>query len=160
MLQKPVTYQRSENSQQAVDSRFVVAKNTVSFEVGNYDRNRELVIDPAVSYATYLGGNGVDDGNAITVNSAGNAYVTGQTKSTNFPTKNALHASNAGGFDVFVTELSRTVPASYFRPTSVAAETTAEMRSRSMLPTTFSSRAGLAHKTFPITEPCRQDWVV
>ena len=106
VLHKPVTYQSSENAQQAVDSRFVVAKNTVSFEVGNYDRSRELVIDPAVSYATYLGGNAKDDGSAITVNSAGNAYVTGQTKSTNFPSKNALQGTNAGGFDVFVSELS------------------------------------------------------
>ncbi|MGE5053634.1 MAG: SBBP repeat-containing protein, partial [Acidobacteriota bacterium] len=107
VLHKPVTYQRSENTQQAVESRFVVAKNTVSFEVGNYDRSRELVIDPAVSYATYLGGSAEDDGYAITVNSAGNAYVTGQTKSTNFPTKNPLSpGTNAGGFDAFVTELS------------------------------------------------------
>ena len=106
VLHKPVTYQRNENVQQAVDSRFVVAKNTVSFEVGSYDRSRELVIDPAVTYATYLGGNAKDDGSAITVNSAGNAYVTGQTKSTNFPSKNALQATNAGGFDVFVSELS------------------------------------------------------
>jgi hypothetical protein len=108
VLHKPVTYQRTENAQHAVGSRFVVAKNTVSFEVGSYDRSRELVIDPSVSYATYLGGNAEDDAYAITVNSAGNAYVTGQTKSTNFPTANALHATGAGGFDVFVSELSAT----------------------------------------------------
>ena len=51
-------------------------------------------------------GNAKDDGSAITVNSAGNAYVTGETKSTDFPSKNALQGTNAGGFDVFVSELS------------------------------------------------------
>jgi hypothetical protein len=84
--------------------------NQVSFELGNYDRSRELVIDPAVSYATYLGGLAEDDGHAIAADGSGNAWITGQTKSINFPTKNPLasHSSNAGGFDVFVTELSST----------------------------------------------------
>lgn len=106
VLHRPVTYQSKGGSREEVDSRFVVAKNTVAFEVGSYDHDRELVIDPSVSYATYLGGTAEDDAYAITVNSAGNAYVTGQTKSSNFPTKNALHAGTAGGFDVFVSELS------------------------------------------------------
>jgi len=56
VLHKPVTYQTKNKAKEPIDSRFVVAKNTVSFEVGNYDRSRELVIDPSVSYATFLGG--------------------------------------------------------------------------------------------------------
>jgi len=80
------------------------AHNQVSFEIGNYDRSRDLVIDPSVSYATYLGGTSEDDGNAIAIDGSGNAYVTGQTKSTNFP--GAIAASYAGGFDVFVTKIS------------------------------------------------------
>ena len=105
LLHKPVAYQRKGGSRQPVDARFVVqANNQVAFELGPYDRSRELVIDPSVSYATYLGGTAEDDGYAIAVDGSGNAYVTGQTKSTNFPTANALHGSTAGGFDVFVTE--------------------------------------------------------
>jgi len=105
VLHKPVTYQRKENVQQAVESRFVVAKNTVSFEVGNYDRRRELVIDPAVSYATYLGGAAEDDAYAIAVDGSGAAYVTGQTASTSFP---GASGSPKGGFDVFVSKISST----------------------------------------------------
>ncbi len=109
LLHKPVAYQQKAGTRQPVDARFVLrAHNQVGFELGNYDRSRELVIDPSVSYATYLGGTAEDDGVAIAVDGSGNAYVTGQTKSTDFPIKNGLHGTNAGGFDVFVTELSPT----------------------------------------------------
>ena len=108
LLHKPVAYQEKNNSRQPVDARFAVqANNTVSFELGSYDRRQELIIDPSVSYATYLGGLAEDDGYAIAVDSNGNAYVTGETKSTNFPTvAGAYSASLAGGFDVFVTKIA------------------------------------------------------
>ena len=57
-------------------------------------------------YATYLGGTGDDRGTGIAVNSAGAAYVTGFTSSTNFPTVTPLQISNGGGFDAFVAKLN------------------------------------------------------
>jgi len=77
----------------------------VSFELGSYDHSRELVIDPSVSYATYLGGTAEDDGFGIAVDSSGNAYVTGQTASTKFFLEQRLQPTG-GGFDVFVTKVS------------------------------------------------------
>ena len=56
-------------------------------------------------YSTYLGGNGDDAGLAIAVDQQGNAVVGGRTTSSNFPTKNALQASNGGGQDGFVAKL-------------------------------------------------------
>lgn len=107
VLHKPVSYQTKDGAKESVDSRFVVAKNTIRFEVGKYDHSRELVIDPSVSYATYLGGSGEDDAYGIAVDSSGNAYVTGQTASTNFPVvAGGPQPSNAGGLDVFVSKLS------------------------------------------------------
>ena len=50
-----------------------------------YDAGRPLYIDPLI-YSTYLGGSGSDYGHGIAVDSAGNAYVTGYTDSTDFPT--------------------------------------------------------------------------
>ncbi|MHB8215179.1 MAG: DUF7948 domain-containing protein [Candidatus Sulfotelmatobacter sp.] len=106
LLHKPVAYQELNGAQQPVDARFVLkAGNQVSFELGNYDRSRELVIDPSVSYAysTYLGGTGDDSGYGIAFDNSGNAYITGQTDSTDFPTTTG---GAKGGTDVFVTKIA------------------------------------------------------
>jgi len=60
----------------------------------------------AVLYGTYLGGNRDDQANGIAVDGAGNAYVTGQTTSGNFPTANALRATNNGNYDAFVAKIN------------------------------------------------------
>jgi hypothetical protein len=57
-------------------------------------------------YSTYLGGTAEDLGYGVAVDSAGNAYVTGDTYSTNFPTKSPLQQSNRGGFDAFVARIA------------------------------------------------------
>jgi hypothetical protein len=60
----------------------------------------------ALSYSTYLGGVGEEEGLGIAVDSSSAAYVTGDTNSTNFPTKNAFQSSYGGLVDAFVTKLS------------------------------------------------------
>ncbi len=110
VLHKPVAYQQQSGTRQPVDARFVLkADNQVHFELGNYDHSRELVIDPTVtySYSTYLGGSTEDDGIAITFDSTGAAYVTGQTDSSNFPIKGGLTPNVLGdNFAVFVTKFA------------------------------------------------------
>jgi hypothetical protein len=60
-----------------------------------------------LAYSTFLGGTGNDAGYAITVGEAGNAYVTGDTDSKNFPaTEGAFDASQNGKSDAFVTKLN------------------------------------------------------
>jgi hypothetical protein len=67
-------------------------------------------LNPAGSglvYSTYLGGNGEDLGDGIAVDAAGNAYVTGQTRSTDFPTTvGAFQRALQGPADAFVTKLN------------------------------------------------------
>jgi len=65
-------------------------------------------LDPSgthVLYSTYIGGNGQDNGTSVAVDSAGNAYITGFTDSTNFPVRNPLQATNRGTFNAFVVKL-------------------------------------------------------
>ncbi len=63
-------------------------------------------------YSTYLGGSGNDQGSGIAVGSDGSAYITGVTTSVDFPVKNALQATHAGGsrpfdpLDAFVAKLN------------------------------------------------------
>jgi hypothetical protein len=95
--QAPVLYQESDGARQAVSGQFVLeGDGQVGFAVGSYDRSQPLVIDPILSYSTYLGGSSDDQGSGIAVDSAGNAYVTGYTDSTNFPTANPLQATFGG----------------------------------------------------------------
>ncbi|MFO0855322.1 MAG: SBBP repeat-containing protein [Planctomycetia bacterium] len=60
----------------------------------------------SLSYSTYLGGSDADEGYSIAVDSAGNAYVTGYTKSSDFPTANAMYGTNTGWTDAFVTKIA------------------------------------------------------
>ncbi len=57
-------------------------------------------------YSTYLGGSGDEAASGIAVDSAGSAYVVGDTSSTNFPVLNAYQARNAGNRDIFVVQLA------------------------------------------------------
>ncbi len=107
----PVAYQVVNGVQHAVASQFVIGPGgQVGFQVGRYDHSKPLVIDPvlSLSYSTYLGGTSNDSGNAIAVDSSGNAYITGYTASSKFPTKGPVQSSNAGGNDDFVTKLNPT----------------------------------------------------
>jgi hypothetical protein len=108
MLQRaPVVYQELDGVRQVIDGRFVLrGRAEVGFEVGHYQADRPLVLDPSLIYSTYLGGSLLDVGYSIAVDASGNAYITGSTDSTDFPTANALQADNAGGGDAFVAKLN------------------------------------------------------
>lgn len=110
-FRRPVVYQQVDGQRKMVDGHFrLLAKNTVGFSVGRYDANRPLVIDPVLVYSTYLGGTVDDDPEAIAVDSAGDAYVAGETASTDFPlTTGAFETTNTtGGYSPFVTKLNPT----------------------------------------------------
>jgi hypothetical protein len=59
----------------------------------------------ALLYSTYLGGSGVDLGNAVAVDSSGAAYVAGYTYSTDFPVVGGLQTSLGGDCDAFLAKL-------------------------------------------------------
>jgi hypothetical protein len=101
VLHKPVAYQLQEGFRQSIDARFERnARNQVGFHLGRYDHSRELVIDPSIVYATYLGGSSEDEAYGIAVDATG-AYITGATDSPNFPGPIAAGSN----LDAFVTKL-------------------------------------------------------
>jgi Beta-propeller repeat len=104
--QKPVVYQEKDGTRQEIAASYLIKdKSRVEFAVADYDSRKPLFIDPLI-YSTYLGGSGEDLGVGIAVDSSGNAYVTGETNSTDFPMMNALQPANGGGFDAFVAKLN------------------------------------------------------
>ena len=81
----------------------------VAFQVAAYDASQPLIIDPVLSWATYLGGSGTDIPQSIAVDQAGQAYVTGYTNSSGFPgiTASSIQSTHGGStWDVFVTKLN------------------------------------------------------
>jgi uncharacterized repeat protein (TIGR01451 family) len=81
-LQAPQVYQRDGDRHKPVAGRFVLrATNRVGFEIGPYDRSRELIIDPVLDFSTYFGGNGTETSPSVAVNSDGNIYIVGSTTS-------------------------------------------------------------------------------
>ncbi len=60
-------------------------------------------------FSTFLGGGGTDWGYDIAVDNSGNAYVTGETGSNDFPTKNPIQINYSGGYyDAFVSKINST----------------------------------------------------
>ena len=154
-LLKPVSYQILQGQRVEVPSAYEVAGNgKVGFRLAAYDHSAPLILDPVLSYSTYLGGNSpiypnciaVDaagssylggygfvmkmssGGNSIlyrtaipagvsgiAVDASGDAYITGGTNSTTFPTVSPYQAtlkSSAG--NAFVTKLNPTGSALLF----------------------------------------------
>jgi hypothetical protein len=100
-----VLYQPDGDKKTRVEGWFAVAGNQIRFRLGSYDHCKALIIDPVLSYASYLGGTGndhigrpTDNGpngtsQGLAVDSAGSAYVAGYTYSIDFPTKNPYQSA-------------------------------------------------------------------
>jgi len=125
-LEVPRVYQRFGSEERSVSGSFVVHRGgEIGFEVGNYDRTTALVIDPVLTYSTYLGGSGEESCSAIlnptggagsiltpgcpaiAVDSGNNTYVAGSSTSTDFPNP-TKSPTLAGVANVFVAKFNNT----------------------------------------------------
>jgi hypothetical protein len=111
-LQHPVSYQEKNGTRVAVDSHFVVKNDhQVVFALGSYDRSRQLVIDPSITFATYFGGGGTsgsgeETGLGIAVDGSGNAYVVGTTNSSTALPGSPVTIPPAGQYDCYLVEFN------------------------------------------------------
>jgi uncharacterized protein (TIGR03437 family) len=101
-FKKPVLYQMDGDKKTHVEGSFAVAGNQIRFRLGSYNHSRALIIDPVLSYASYLAGSltdhigwtlgpgisAVGTSQGLALDSAGSVYVAGDTYSIDFPTKN------------------------------------------------------------------------
>ncbi|MEP7234367.1 MAG: hypothetical protein ABI778_03635 [Ignavibacteriota bacterium] len=93
----PYTYQQFE-SEIAVTSKFVLSGNSLSFEIGKYRRDHDLVIDPTQRvWGTYFGGSLTDIGQSPVVDKSNNIYFCGVTLSTSLiATAGAYQTARSG----------------------------------------------------------------
>ena len=108
--QAPVAWQETDNGRRYVPCTYNVADTDNSdirrygFSVKAYDATLPLVLDPGFTvYSGLIGGSDDEAGRGIAVDAAGNAYVTGETESADFPRTVGL--AHAGSDDVFVAKV-------------------------------------------------------
>lgn len=112
---RPVSFQLIDNQKVPVDVTFKpLTENTFGLNVGSYDRNYPLIVDPVVlPYSTYLGGNNNDYSSGIGLDAFGYVYIAGYTLSSDFPEINAYMSSTAGvNTDIFVAKIDPTASGS------------------------------------------------
>jgi hypothetical protein len=119
MEEKPVAWQEVEGGRRPVSVRYRIAKDgSIGFALPDgHDPTHALVLDPTLSYSTYLGGGGLDVGYSVAVDGSGD-YLTGYTISNDFPTDGPIDPGcgtdgNCDGlsfYDAFVAKMNPAVP--------------------------------------------------
>jgi hypothetical protein len=106
-MQDLYVYQQGNKKQ--VQAKFTQQNGVWQFQLSAYDKTQPLIIDPLI-YSTYIGGSGQDQGRGIVIDESGNAYITGNTASTNYDTTAGAFQTTYGGGsdDIFVTKLNST----------------------------------------------------
>ncbi len=98
---RPVAYQGHTR----VAAGYRLSHGRVSFTLGRYDHSRPLVIDPVLSYSSYLGGSHADVPTSIALGSDGSVYVAGTTASDDFPAATARDSFRSDN-DAFVSKVN------------------------------------------------------
>jgi len=114
LQKKPVIYQETAGLRHPVAGRYaMVGRNEVTVKLGDYDRSRTLVIDPVVTYCTYMGSSGVDQITAMKLTANGRLYITGWTSTGEMPYIDGAYDNfNTGLIDVFLAIVDTTAASS------------------------------------------------
>ncbi|AWV98451.1 DUF7948 domain-containing protein [Arcticibacterium luteifluviistationis] len=94
---QPFTFQERANTKVVVDAKFILDQNGISFDLGEYDKTNDLVIDPELVFSTYSGSFADNWSHTATFDDQGNLYAGGTVFGANFPiTGNSIQAVVAG----------------------------------------------------------------
>ena len=106
----PTIYQLIEGQREPVQGRFkLLANNQVGFALGRYDHSQPLLLDPVLTYSTYLGGSNDAGAFTVAVDNMGAAYVAGVTTSSSFPvTTGSFQNTIKDSLTAFVSKLNPT----------------------------------------------------
>jgi hypothetical protein len=103
----PEAYQLRDGKREAVASKYEVTGETVRFHVGEYDRSQPLIIDPSLTFGTYIGQSDSSSGLAVALDSSHNVYLAGGANSAKYPTTaGAFQTTYGGSQSPFVSKLS------------------------------------------------------
>lgn len=106
VLPRPRAFQgKTQTSDVPVRYR-LLGRDTFGFTVGDYDEDAPLVIDPVMTYSTYVGGTALDVPAAMESDSDGNIYLTGRTTSVDVPLTAPIGGAKPGRDDIFVLKLA------------------------------------------------------
>jgi len=106
-LEAPRVYQEIDGRKQAIQGSFVMrGPNRAGFAIGSYDRSRELIIDPILTFSTYFGGSGDEHSTSVAVDGSFNIYIAGSTTSPNLPAVGTFQTTLNGTQDVYVAKMS------------------------------------------------------
>src|SRR5947207_7765811 len=105
---KPYAYQLIRGKRSPIAVEYALnAANKANLRLGSYDKSRKLIIDPTLTYSTFLGGSQADTGNGISADSTGNAYIAGKSCSSDF-IGGASFKGTQNACDAYVTKLDPT----------------------------------------------------
>lgn len=100
-------YVYEKETKKQISCKWVIGESSeLSLLIGAYNKNNTLIIDPLI-YSTYLGGTDYDYSRDVAVNSIGEAYITGSTKSADFDTITGAYQQSFNGlWDAFITKFN------------------------------------------------------
>jgi hypothetical protein len=102
---RPRVYQLNNSARRLLAAHYVIHQDkTIGYEVAGADQKLPLIIDPTLTYSTFIGSDTDDSVNSVAVDQFGQAYITGSTV-FGFPTKNPAQGNQLGA-DAFVTKFS------------------------------------------------------
>ena len=106
-LDAPSVYQTIDGRKRAVQGAFLLhGGNRAGFEIGAYDRSRELIIDPILNFSTYFGGSGDEHFTSVAVDGSFNIYLAGSTTSINLVASGgAVQTTLAGAQNVYIAKI-------------------------------------------------------